>query len=106
MPKPIHFEYQEIPQMGITVVALDSKLSDYGLQPVSGENGELSVRIPEKTVKDCRNIDGCVYFHLGRVTDSVMCDLIEKFQKLRTEDGWKPGQGLIVPDDKLNLNLK
>lgn len=101
MNKPIHFEYQEF--KGVTIVALDSKLSDYGFQPVT-ENGQLVMKSPERTVKDCRHIDGCVYFHLGHVTDRVMVDLIEKFQKLKQEKGWKQQQGLIVPDDKFRFD--
>lgn len=100
MSRPIHFEYQEI--NGYTVVALDSKLSDYGFQPVM-EGDTPMVRIPEKTVKDCRHIDGCVYFHLGHVTDTVMIDLIEKFQKLKAEKGWKQQPSLIIPDHKFNF---
>jgi hypothetical protein len=101
MSRPIHFEYQKF--KNLTVVALDSKLSDYGFQPVM-ENGKLVVKSPEKTVKDCRNIDGCVYFHLGHVSDSVMVDLIEKFNKLKKEKGWKQQQGLIVPDHKFKFD--
>lgn len=100
MSRPIHFEYQEFKNM--TVVALDSKLSDFGFQPVM-ENGELVMKTPERTVKDCRHIDGCVYFHLGHVSDSVMVDLIEKFQKLKAEKGWTHHDGLIVPDDKFKI---
>lgn len=100
MGRPIHFEYQKF--RNTTVVALDSKLSDYDFKPVK-INGRMMVQLPEKTIKDCRNIDGCIYFHLGRVSDSVMVDLIEKFQKLKVEKGWKPGKGLIVPDNKFRL---
>lgn len=101
MSRPIHFEYQKF--KNLTVVALDSKLSDYGFQPIM-ENGKLVVKCPEKTIKDCRNIDGCVYFHLGHVSDSVMIDLIEKFNKLKEERGWKQQQGLIVPDHKFKFD--
>lgn len=100
MSKPIRFEYQDF--KGVTVVALDSKLSDYGFQPTA-ENGKIVLKCPEKTVKDCRHIDGCVYFHLGHENDSVMVDLIEKFQKLKKEGGWKQEVGLIVPDDKFKF---
>lgn len=100
MSRPIHFEYQQFENM--TVVALDAKLKDFDFQPVY-EDGQLVMRCPEKTIKDCRNIDGCVYFHLGRVSDSVMVDLIEKFQKLKAEKGWKSSDGLIVPDNKFIL---
>lgn len=101
MSRPIHFEYQKF--NNLTVVALDSKLSDYGFQPVM-ENGKLVAKCPERTVKDCRNIDGCVYFHLGHVSDSVMVDLIEKFNKLKEEKGWEPQHGLIVPDHKFKFD--
>lgn len=101
MDRPINFEFQKIGDW--TIVALDAHLADFDMQPVK-ENGQLMMRIPEKTVKDCRNIDGCIYFHLGRVSDAVMIDLIEKFQKLRKEKVWKPSTGLIVPDDKFIFN--
>lgn len=97
MSRSIHFEYQKFDNM--TVVALDAKLKDFDFQPAM-ENGQLVMKCPEKTVKDCRNIDGCLYFHLGHVSDSVMIDLIEKFQKLKAEKGWKQQQGLVVPDNK------
>ncbi len=100
MSRPIHFEYQKFGN--VTVVALDSKLIDYDFKPVK-ENGKMVMRCPEKTIKDCRNIDGCIYLHLGRVTDTVMVDLIEKFQKLKVEKGWKPSKGLLVPDNKFIL---
>ena len=100
MSRPIHFEYQKIGE--VTVVALDSKFADYDFQPQQ-ENGQLVMRCPEKTIKDCRNIDGHVYFHLGRVSDTVMIDLIEKFQKLKREKGWKPHKGLVVPDPKFKI---
>lgn len=97
MSRPIHFEYQQFGNT--TVVALDSKLKDYDFNPVK-INGQLRMQLSEKTIKDCRNIDGCIYLHIGRVSDSVMVDLIEKFQKLKMEKGWKPGKGLVVPDNK------
>ncbi len=100
MSRPIHFEYQQFGDL--TVVALDSKLSDYNFKPVM-QDGQMMMQIPAKTIKDCRNIDGCVYFHLGRVDDRVMVDLIEKFQKLKREKGWKPGKGLVVPGNKFKI---
>ena len=100
MSRPIHFEYQQFGN--VTVVALDSKLADYNFKPVKID-GKMMIQLPEKTIKDCRNIDGCIYLHLGRADDHVMVDLIEKFQKLKVEKGWKPGKGLIVPDHKFRL---
>lgn len=99
--RPIHFEFQEFAN-GVTIVALDSKLSDYDFQPV-WENGRLVMRAPEKTIKDCRNIDGCIYFHLGIASDQTMVDLIEKFQKLKLEKGWKKQKGLTMPDNKFKF---
>ena len=101
MPRPIHFEFQELGEY--TIVALDSRLSDYDFQ-IAYENGNKVMKKPEKTIKDCRNIDGCVYFHLGHVDDSTMIDLIEKFQKLKQEKGWKQETGLIVPDHKFKFD--
>lgn len=103
MSRPIHFEYQVLKSHGFTIVALDSRLSDYEFQP-KWEGDQLVMKSPDKTVKDCRHIDGCVYFHLGHVTDAVMVDLIEKFQKLKQEEGWKPEAGIPVPDPKFNFN--
>lgn len=103
MSKPIHFEYQTIKSLNLTIVALDAKLSDFDFQPDT-EDGQLVMKCPEKTVKDCRNIDGCIYLHLGRVSDQVMIDLIEKFQKLKMEKGWKPQKGLLVPDHKFKFD--
>lgn len=101
MPKPTRFEYQEFP--GFTLVALDARLSELGFQPVM-ENGQMMMRRPERTIKDCRNIDGCVYVHLGRVDDTEMIRLIELFQKAKLEKGWKQHEGLIVPDHKFKIN--
>ena len=91
--KPIHFEYQTIGD--VTVVALDARLIDFKPQPKL-VNGRPVMQIPAKTVKDCRNIDGCIYYHLGQASDSVMIDLIEKFQKLKMENGWKKENGPFV----------
>ena len=101
MSRPIHFEFQKF--RDITIVALDAKLADFDFQPVT-ENGQMVMRCPEKTIKDCRHIDGCIYLHLGHVSDTVMVDLIEKFQKLKMEKGWKPHAGLIAPAHKFRLD--
>lgn len=101
MSRPIHFEFQKF--RDLTIVALDAKLADFDFQPVT-VNGQLVMRCPEKTIKDCRHIDGCVYLHLGHVSDAVMVDLIEKFQKLKLEKGWKPQAGLVIPDHKFRFD--
>ena len=105
MSRPIRFERQYLPSHKCTVVALDARLSDFEGKPVE-INGKPMVRLPEKTVKDCRRIDGCVYLHLGHVTDRVMVELIELYQKAKDSGKWQDNQnGLIVPDDKLDLGL-
>lgn len=92
--RPIHFEWQ--PFCGYRIVALDCKLSDFkGVAAI--ENGVPVMKYPEKTVKDCRNIDGCVYYMLGRVDESYMIELIENFQKVLKEKGaWKPQKGIEI----------
>lgn len=97
----IRFEYKFI---GNTrVVALDAKLEELGFQPVM-EDGKLVMKTPERTIKDCRHIDGCLYLHKGRVPDTVMVDLIEKFQKLLKEDGWKEIDTPLVPDPEFKID--
>lgn len=99
MNRPIKFEYQKFADC--TVVALDSSLKDY--RRFFMKDGQMMQEFVEKTVKDCRHIDGCVYLHLGTVSDTVMVDLIEKFQKLKLEKGWKKNNGLILPDNKFKI---
>lgn len=105
MSRPIRFERQWLPNHQCTVVALDARLTDFEGKPVM-INGKPMVRLPEKTVKDCRKIDGCVYLHLGHVTDRVMVSLIELYQKAKDNEKWQDNQnGLVVPDEKLDLGL-
>lgn len=105
MNRPIRFERQSMPNYHCTVVALDARLSDFEGKPVEID-GKPMIRLPEKTVKDCRNIDGCIYLHLGHVTDGEMVRLIEIYQKAKDSEKWQDNQnGLIMPDDKLNLGL-
>lgn len=86
-------------QGNVTVVTLDSRFSDYDPKPVM-EDGRMVMKTVEKTIKDCRAIDGCVYLHLGRATDAEMVRLIQIFQKLKQEKGWKEEIEPIVPDAK------
>ena len=95
------FEYEEYPEA--TVVALNATLDDFKAQPIT-RDGKPYVHFKERTVKDCTRIDGCVYMHLGRVSDMVMCDLIEKFQKLKRESkNWKPKGKLILPNTAIKI---
>ena len=102
METQITFEYEEYPEC--TVVALNASLDDFKGHPVT-ENGVPCVRFVERTVKDCRHIDGCIYFHKGHVEDSVMCSLIEKFVKLKEEKkkDWKRCGKLILPNNKITI---
>lgn len=96
-----HFEYQEYPEA--TVVALNATLDDFKAHATM-RDGKPCIHFKEKTVKDCTKIDGCVYLHLGHVTDAVMCDLIEKFQKLKRESGnWEAKGKLALPDTAIKI---
>ena len=76
---PIYFEFEQYPN--VTVVALNAKLDDFKARPCKLPGGIDGVEYAPKTMKDCRNIDGCVYLHLGAVMDSEMVRLIEIFLK-------------------------
>lgn len=96
-----YFEYEVYP--GVTVVALNATLDDFKAQPIT-RDGKQFVNFKERTVKDCTLIDGCVYLHLGHVSDAVMCDLIEKFQKLKKESkNWQPKGKLILPNTAIKI---
>ena len=92
-PSRISFEFTEVPETPVMaaykVVALNSRLKDYDAK-AKMVDGQLKLIKPAATVKDCRHIDGCVYFMLGRVPDAIMTDYIEKFQKvLKDNVEWK-----------------
>lgn len=97
------YDYQYYPESQCTVVAMEATLDDFKAQPIN-KNGKLMTYFKERTVKDCRNIDGCIYFHLGRVDDSKLVELIEKFQKAKKEvKDWKPKGRLLVRDNSIKL---
>lgn len=101
MEHQITFEYKVYPEC--TVVALDAPLSYFQGQPVT-QDGLPCVKFNERTVKDCTQIDGCVYLHKGHVSDSVMVDLIEKFNKLKQESkNWKMADELVLPNTKIKI---
>lgn len=101
MKHQITFEYKTYPEC--TVVALDETLDYFQGHPVT-ENGLPCVKFNERTVKDCTKIDGCIYLHKGYVSDSVMVDLIEKFNKLKRESkNWKPKGKLILPKATIKI---
>lgn len=104
MNKPIRFERQYMPREKCTVVALDAKLEDFKGKPIEID-GKMMLRYADKTVKDCRGIDGCIYMCLGRVHESVMNQYIELYQKACKSEKWKEGGEFVLPDDKLNLGI-
>lgn len=101
MTHQITFEYQTYPEC--IVVALDARLNDFKGQPII-QDGKPCLKYAERTIKDCRNIDGCIYFHKGHVSDNIMCDLIEKFNKLKQENkNWKQTGKLILPNSTIKI---
>lgn len=96
-----YFEYEVYPEA--TVVALNATLDDFKGHAIM-RGGQPCVVFKEKTIKDCTKIDGCVYLHLGHVSDAIMCDLIEKFQKLKKEQkNWQPKGKLILPATTIKI---
>lgn len=96
-----YFEYEVYPEA--IVVALNATLDDFKGHAIM-RDGQPCVVFKEKTIKDCTKIDGCVYLHLGHVSDAVMCDLIEKFQKLKKEQkNWQPKGKLIMPNTTIKI---
>lgn len=95
------YDYQYYPVSNCTVVAMNATLDDFKAQPVLINNVPMQ-QFRERTVKDCRNIDGCIYMHLGKVSDNILVDLIEKFQKAKREvKDWKPKGRLLVRDNSI-----
>lgn len=95
------FEWATYPGEKLTIVALNDKLEYFQAQPVT-IGGKMMERFNEKTIKDCRYIDGCIYLHRGRVKDNIMTDLIEKFQRAKKEvKEWKPRGRMTVTDNRI-----
>lgn len=87
----ITFQYKDLPA-GYRAVALNSKLSDYERKVVTIK-GEPMVVIPEMAIKDCRMIDGCVYFAPKDTPETKLNELIEAFNKvLHEKTGWVSDQ--------------
>lgn len=84
------------PPLGYTAVAFNEPLT-YFEPKVFMRDGQLVQRYNEMTVKDCRNIDKCVYFAPGKVSDGVMTDWIIKFQKAYSDPN---GEWVEVKEDK------
>lgn len=90
----IHFEWDYYSEDKVTVVALDNSLDYFKAHPMM-IHGKLYDVFNERLTKDCKCIDGCIYFYAGK-DDEVwkMNDLIEKFQNMRkdmiSKKTWKP----------------
>lgn len=85
--KKIIFEYRDLPA-GYRAVSLNSKLKDYE-RKVIYIKGEPQIIIPEMAIKDCRKIDGCVYFAPKNTPEPKLNELIELFNKvLHEKSGW------------------
>lgn len=94
MNEPLTFEYQDIAKetgFGYKAVALNAPLKYFAVH-YKLVNGIPMKCYNEMMVKDCRNIDGCVYFCKGRVPEAKMNEWIELFQKLLKEKGWKKNE--------------
>lgn len=103
MPDNIFFfEWEEHKDENVTVVALNDKLNYFRAQPIMID-GKPMEKFNEKMVKDCRNIDGCIYMHRDKIPEYKMNDLIGKFQKVKKElgDKWKPTGRITVKDNSI-----
>lgn len=84
----ISFQYRDLPQ-GYRAVAFNAPLEYFATKMKVGPKGPVAF-LEEMTVKDCRHIDGCVYFMKGRVPDSIICRNIELYQRVKDNGKWKP----------------
>lgn len=86
---PVYFEFDNT-FGNKAIVALNATLDDFRAKPCTLPGGGEGVEYAPKTIKDCTNIDGCVYLHLGTVPDTEMVRLINMFQKaLKDRRLWK-----------------
>ena len=86
-----YFEFQDIVNgtERYRIVVLNAKLADITPRIVK-RDGRLMKVISALTTKDCRHIDGCVYFHLGNCHETVMNDLCQTFQNMMADrKAWK-----------------
>lgn len=81
MTKPVCFEWEHYGDEDVTVVALEATLDDFKAQPITIDGKPFS-QFKERTIKDCRMIDKCIYLHLGHINDDKMTDLIQLFHNV------------------------
>lgn len=102
MNKPLTFEYQDILKgmpNGYRAVALNAPIK-YFAPYTKLVNGIPMKCYNAMTTKDCRHIDGCVYFAKGKVSDKELVRMIELFQKVLKEKGWKKNDGAGLTDEQ------
>lgn len=90
MIKPMEklsFQYRDL-QQGYRVVAFNAPLDYFITKVKQGPNGPVAF-LEEMTVKDCRHIDNTVYFMKGRVSDTVICQMIDLYNKVKDNGKWK-----------------
>lgn len=99
-----HFEWEAHPDEHVTVVALNNTLDYFKGQPFM-RDGQLMARFNERMVKDCRYLDGCIYFIAGKVPEYEMNALIEVFQKMKKEHvankTWEPTGKVTLMDKSI-----
>ena len=77
----IRFEWETFPEEHVTIVALGARLDDFKAQPKIID-GKPMAYYKERTVKDCRKLNGRIFLHLGHVQDSVITDLATIFDNV------------------------
>lgn len=76
-------------EQGYRAVAFNAPLSYFAARLKLGKNGTITQVLAEMTVKDCRHIDGTVYFAKGRVDDATLCRYIRYYNAEKDNGKWK-----------------
>lgn len=92
----ISFQFRDLPA-GYRAVAFNEPLDYFATHLVKDEKGNIHQIMAEMTVKDCRHIDGCVYFAKGRVSDRQLNDWIELYNKVKDNGKWKKVESAEKP---------
>lgn len=92
------FQFRDL-AAGYRAVAFNAPLDYFMTKVKSSPKGPVAF-LEEMTVKDCRHIDGCVYFMKGRVPDAEIVRMIELYQQIKDNKGWKedkkPGGNKLI----------
>lgn len=84
----VTFQFRDMPA-GYRAVAFNAPLDYFATHITRDAKGEIHQIMAEMTVKDCRHIDGCVYFAKGRVPERKLNDLIELYNHVKDNGKWK-----------------